>query len=55
LSFAEVLEMTVIGKTFVYDRMTDGTFSTQIRLGPRAILWNERELLQWWEDRIASR
>ena len=32
---AEVLEMTVIGKTFIYDRMTDETFSTQIRQSSR--------------------
>ena len=55
LRLAEVLEMTGMGKTFIYDRMKEGTFPKQIHLGPRTIVWNERKVVQWMEDRMASR
>ena len=55
LRLAEVLEMTGMGNTFIYALMKDGTFPKQIHLGPRAIVWNEREVVQWMEYRMASR
>ena len=55
LRLPEVLEMTGMGKTFIYDRMKEGTFPKQIHLGARTIVWNEREVVQWMEDRMASR
>ena len=55
LRISEVLQMTGMGTTFIYDRMRDGTFPKQIQLGPRSIVWNEREVVQWMEDRMASR
>ena len=47
--------MTGMGKTFIYARMKDGTFSKQIQVGSRSVVWNEREVVQWMEDRMASR
>ena len=55
LRLAEVLEMTGMGKTFIYARMKEGTFLKQIQLGSRSVVWNEREVVQWMEDRMASR
>ena len=54
LRLAEVHEMTGMGKTFIYDRMRDGTFLKQIQLGSRTVVWNEQEV-KWMEDRMASR
>ena len=55
LRLPEVLEMTGIGKTFIYDRMKDGTFPKQIQLGSRSVVWNEQEVIKWMEDQMASR
>ena len=55
LRLPEVLQITGMSKTFIYDRINDGTFPKQIYLGPRTIVWNEREVVQWMEDRMASR
>ena len=45
--------MTGMGKTFIYDRMRDGTFPKQIQLGSRTVVWNEQEVTKWMEDRMA--
>ena len=55
LRLAEVLEMTGMGKTFIYDRMKDGTFPKQIQLGSRRVVWDKQEVIKWMEDRMASR
>ena len=55
LRLAEVLEMTGMGKTFIYARMKDGTFPKQIQLGSRSVVWNEEEVINWMEDQISSR
>ena len=47
--------MTGMGKTFIDDRMKDGTFPKQIQLGFRTVVWNEQEVIKWMEDRMASR
>ena len=44
LHLAGVLEMTGMGKTFIYARMRDGTFPKQIQLGSRTVVWNEQEV-----------
>ena len=51
----EVLEMTGMSRSFIYAQMAEGTFPKQIHLSPRTIVWNEREVVQWMEDRMASR
>ena len=55
LRLSEVLEMTGMGKTFIYDRIKDGTFPKQIQLGSRSVVWNEQEVITWMEDQMASR
>ena len=55
LRVREVLEMTGMSRSFIYAQMAEGTFPKQIHLGPRTIVWNEREVVQWMEDRMASR
>ena len=55
LRISEVLQMTGMGKTFIYDRMRDGTFPKQIQLGSRTVVWNEQEVTKWMADRVASR
>ena len=55
LRLSEVLEMTGMGKTFIYDRIKDGTFPKQIQLGSRTVVWNEQEVIKWMEAQMASR
>ena len=51
LRLAEVLEMTGMGKTFIYARMKDGTFPKKIQLGSRSVVWNEQEVISGWKTR----
>ena len=55
LRLPEVLQITGMGKTFIYDRINDGTSPKQIQLGSRTVVWNEQEVTKWMEDRMASR
>ena len=55
LRLAEVLQMTGMGKTFIYARMKDGTFPKQIQLGSRSVVWNEQEVIKWMEEQMRSR
>ena len=43
----QVVEMTGMGKTFIYFRISDGTFPKQIQLASRSVFWNEREVIDW--------
>ena len=47
--------MTGTGKTFIYDRMRDGTFPKQIQLCGKSVVWSEQEVIKWMEDQMASR
>ena len=52
LRLAEVLEMTGMRKTFIYDRINDG-LSKQIQLGSRTAL-QRAEVTKWMEDRMTQ-
>ena len=41
----QVVEMTGMGKTFIYSRISDGTFPKQIQLGSRSVAWNELDAM----------
>ena len=55
LRLPEVLQITGMSKTFIYDRINDGTFPRQIQLGSRTVVWNGQEVTKWMEDRMACR
>ena len=50
LLLPEVLQITGMGMTFIYDRINDGTFPKQIQLGSCTVVWNEQEVTKWMED-----
>ena len=54
LRLPEVLQITGMGKTFIYARMKDGTFPKQIQLGSRSVVWNERDVIDWMNQQIAT-
>ena len=49
-----VLELTGVGKTFIYARMNDGTFPKQIQLGSRSVVWKERDVIAWMNQHIEA-
>ena len=55
MRLAEVLEMTGMGKTFIYARMKEETFPQQFQLGSRTVVWSEQEVIIWMEEQMASR
>ena len=50
----QVVEMTGMGKTFIYARISDGTFPKQIQLGSRSVVWNEREVIDWMNAQMSN-
>ena len=49
-----VLELTGVGKTFIYARMNDGTLPKQIQLGSSSVVWNERDVIAWMNQHIEA-
>lgn len=49
----EVMNMTGLGKTTIYGRISDHTFPAPIKLG-RASGWVEADVQQWIETQIAA-
>ena len=54
LFLSQVVEMTGMGKTFIYSRISDVTVPKQIQLGSRSVVWNEREVIDWMNQQIAT-
>ena len=50
----QVVEMTGMGKTFIYARISDGTFPKQIQLCSRSVVWNERDVIDWMNAQISN-
>ena len=50
----QVLEMTGLSTSTIYRWMTDGTFPKQIQLGSRSVVWNERDVIDWMNQQIAT-
>ncbi|SFC49986.1 transcriptional regulator, AlpA family [Pseudomonas citronellolis] len=51
----EVLSITSLSKSDLYRRIADGTFPTQVKLGPMTTAWQESEVRAWMDARIAER
>ena len=54
LFLPQVIELTGMGKTFIYSLISDRTFPKQIQLGSRSVVWNEREVIDWMNQQIAT-
>jgi predicted DNA-binding transcriptional regulator AlpA len=52
---AEVLELTGLRRTMLYDLIGKGRFPAQINLGARAVGWYKREVLEWICSRSAAK
>ena len=54
LFLPQVIELTGMDKTFIYSLISDRTFPKQIQLGSRSVAWNEREVIDWMNQQIAT-
>ena len=54
LRLPEVRQMTGLGKSRIYRRMEEGTFTKQIQLCGRSVVWNEKDLTDWMDEQIKN-
>ncbi len=47
-----VMARTGLGRSSIYDKIGNGEFPESIHLGPRAVGWISKEVLDWIQDRI---
>ena len=50
LRIAEVCRVTGLGRSTIYQKLTEGSFPSPVRLGPRAVGWMACDVLQWLEE-----
>ena len=46
----EILALTGLSRTKLYDLIAEGTFPTQVRVGPRSVRWRLSEVLGMESD-----
>jgi prophage regulatory protein len=51
IRFSELQKMVGLGRTKIYDKIKEGTFPRQIRLG-KAAAWVESEVQEWIREQI---
>ncbi|MEZ8658775.1 helix-turn-helix transcriptional regulator [Vibrio cyclitrophicus] len=51
----EVINMTGLGRSSIYNFMKEGSFPTSVSVGGRGVRWVESEINKWMEARIAER
>ncbi len=50
----QVLEMTGMSRSYIYARIAHDAFPKQIQLGSRSVVWNERDVIDWMNQQIAT-
>ena len=50
-----VSDKTGLGRSAIYQRMAEGTFPKQVKLGRELVAWVESEVDAWIAERIAER
>lgn len=55
IKIKEVKVLTTLSTTEIYRRVAAGTFPTQVRLGPKSVVWVAAEVIAWLEQRISER
>lgn len=54
LRIAQVLALTGLGKTKIYELQAQGDFPMRVQLTPKRVAWVEAEVQAWLAARIAS-
>ena len=52
LLLRDVIKMTSLSRTTIYDYMAEGKFPKNIHLGPKISVWIEREIQEWINSQI---
>ncbi len=52
LRLRDVIKMTSLSRTTIYDYMSEGKFPKNIHLGPKISVWIEREIQEWINSQI---
>ncbi|TMN68086.1 transcriptional regulator [Pseudoalteromonas sp. S1727] len=55
IKLKEVIEKTSLGRSTIYELMTDGRFPKQVSLGAKSVAWLESEVDDWIMERISER
>ena len=50
----QVMQMTGLRRSSIYNRVKEGIFPRQISLGGKAVAWIEGEVQGWLTDRISQ-
>lgn len=50
----EVEQLVGLSASEVYRRISAGTFPKQIKISPRFVRWNERDIVEWMEKQRAG-
>lgn len=48
----EVISMTGLSRSTIYQYIKDGLFPPQIKLGLRCVGWTETDVIQWINNKI---
>ena len=51
----EVVRMTGLKTSTIYEMMASGSFPKVVRIAPRLCVWRETEIAKWQQERIAER
>jgi prophage regulatory protein len=54
LRIAEVMELTGMGKSSIWDKSKNGTFPSPVKLGPRITAWVAEEIDAWIAEKVAA-
>lgn len=54
LRLPEVINRIGLSKSFIYQRIAEGSFPSPIPLGTRAVGWDSNEIDQWIAQRISD-
>ena len=52
LRLRDVIKMTSLTRTTIYNYMAEGKFPKNIHLGPKISVWIEREIEEWINSQI---
>ena len=50
----KVVEATGLCRSTIYERMQQGQFPKNIKLGPQAVAWRSSEVQEWIDKQIAK-
>ena len=50
LRLPAVIDLVGIKRTVIYERIKAGTFPKPVQIGPRAVAWDQEELVKWQDS-----